>query len=93
MQDMIISQLLPFEWNYEQRNGLLIQDIMISQLFNVIEIKGFSLYEQIIAQIYVSIRRVLKFVVPKILKYIINDLHMYLTWHCIIWACTCMYIV
>lgn len=93
MQDMIISQLLPFEWNYKQRNGLLIQDIMISQLFNVIEIKGFSLYEQIIAQIYVSIRRVLKFVVPKILKYIINDLHMYLTWHCIIWACTCMYIV
>lgn len=54
---------------------------MISQLFNVIEIKGFSLYEQIhvIAQIYVSIRRALKFVVPKILKYIINDLHMYLT--------------
>lgn len=57
---------------------------MISQLFNVIEIKGFSLYEQIIAQIYVSIRRALKFVVPKILKYIINDLHMYLTRDCII---------
>lgn len=46
---------LPFKWNYEQKNGLpvLIQDMLnINQFLNVNEMKGFSLYEQITAQIY-----------------------------------------